>query len=367
MSKKTKAKKVRKKPTARDIIRRIVSIVSLIGFIACTIALLYPVISDRWNRYRDLQLIAEYNRVIKKSDPATFNDMLKTAEDYNQYLISQNRNLVTDAAYEPDEYYESLLNPTGNGMMCYVEIPKIDVTEPVYHYSTEISLGMGVGHIHGSSLPTGGKNTHSVLTGHRGLPNQKFFSDLDKLEIGDYFYIHILDKTLAYRVFSKRVIVPTDVSGLMIEDGQDLMTLVTCEPYGVNTHRLLLTGMRIPFDEKKYVEDGFVTHEKHNIVIDPAVWVAAGFVLFIVIMVTFTIVRRVKDRKQRLKEEAEHTDESSESPDNSADPPDEATDLPDKDSDPPDKNSDLHDKDSDLPDKDSDIPEKDSVPHDGKS
>ena len=263
--------------------------------------LLYPVVSDRWNRYRDLQLISEYNKFVEEQDPTTYDKVIKEAQDYNAYLLKENRNIVTDAEYDPDEYYETLLNVMHNSMMCYIEIPKIDVTEPVYHYSTEVSLGIGVGHIHGSSLPTGGVNTHSVLTGHRGLPNQKFFSDLDKITEGDRFYIHILGKTLAYEVFSIRVILPTDVSGLMIEDGQDLMTLVTCEPYGVNTHRLLVTGRRVPFDETK-VENGFVTVEKHEKIVDPAVWVFAGFALFIVILVMITIVRKVLDKKKAKKE-----------------------------------------------------------------
>ena len=139
--------KKKKKRSKRTIIRRIVSVISIIGFLASTAALLYPVISDRWNRYRDLQLISDYNKVISETDEAEFERIMKEAQDYNEYLVSQNRNIVTDAEYEPDAYYETLLDIMGNGMMCYIEIPKIDVTEPVYHYSTEVSLGYGVGHI----------------------------------------------------------------------------------------------------------------------------------------------------------------------------------------------------------------------------
>ena len=153
---------------------------------------MYPVVSDRWNRYRDSQLVTNYNEKLQYIDNTERDEILKKAVEYNRYLKLQDRNIVTDADYEPDDYYETLLNLTGNSMMGYVEIPKIDVTEPIYHYSHEISLGKGIGHIHGSSLPVGGKSTHSVLTGHRGLPNQKFFSDLDKVSIGDKFYIHVL-------------------------------------------------------------------------------------------------------------------------------------------------------------------------------
>jgi len=271
----------------------LISVFSIIGFIACTVLLLYPVISDRWNRYRDMQLITEYNEKAVQMDTKEYDALMKKASDYNQYLVTQNRNIVTDAEYDPDAYYETLLNLTGNGIMGYVEIPKIGLTEPIYHYSTEVSLGIGIGHIHGSSLPTGGETTHTVLTGHRGLPNQKFFSDLDKIKKGDKFYMHILNKILAYQVYDIKVIEPTDVDVLMIENGRDLATLVTCEPYGVNTHRLLVMGERVEFDEKKVDEKGLVTTEEHKLVIDPAVWVFAGFMLFIFILVISTAIRKI--------------------------------------------------------------------------
>ena len=274
-------------------IRRLISVFSIIGFIACTVLLLYPVISDRWNRYRDMQLITEYNEKAVQMDTKEYDALMKKASDYNQYLVTQNRNIVTDAEYDPDAYYETLLNFTGNGIMGYIEIPKIDLTEPIYHYSTEVSLGIGIGHIHGSSLPTGGRTTHTVLTGHRGLPNQKFFSDLDKLKPGDKFYMHILNQTLAYKVYKIKVIEPTDVDELMIENGRDLATLVTCTPYGVNTHRLLVMGRRTPFNESQTDENGLVTVEEHKLIIDPAVWVFAGFMLFIVLLVISTAVRKI--------------------------------------------------------------------------
>ena len=274
-------------------IRRLISVFSIIGFIACTVLLLYPVISDRWNRYRDMQLITEYHQKAVQIYSKEYDELMKKASDYNKYLVTQNRNIVTDAEYDPDAYYETLLNFMGNGIMGYVEIPKIGLTEPIYHYSTEVSLGIGIGHIHGSSLPTGGETTHTVLTGHRGLPNQKFFSDLDKINIGDKFYMHILNKILAYEVYKIKVIEPTDVDELMIEDGEDLATLVTCEPYGVNTHRLLVMGKRVEFDEEKVDDKGLVTTEEHKLVIDPAVWVFAGFMLFILILVISTAMRKI--------------------------------------------------------------------------
>lgn len=273
--------------------KNIISIVSLLGFIVCTIALLYPVISDRWNRYRDMKLIAKYNEVVSNIDAAEYQKILQDADDYNNKLLLQSRNIVTDAEYDPDVLYESLLNVTKNGIMGYIEIPKIGVKEPIYHYSTQVSLGNGIGHIHGSSLPVGGNSTHTVLTGHRGLPNQKFFSDLDRLEVGDNFYLHILDKTLAYKVYDIKTITPDDVGSLMIENDRDLATLVTCTPYGVNTHRLLVMGERTEFDEEVNVDDEFVTNEKHKTIIDPAVYVFLGFMLFILLLIIITIVRKI--------------------------------------------------------------------------
>lgn len=292
---------IMKKSKRKQFIRAIITVISVLGFLVCTVVLMYPVISDKWNRYRDSQLIAAYNEMIKNGDPATHEQELKEASAYNKTLYMQGRNIVTDAEYDPDQYYESILNTMNNGLMCYIEIPVIDVLEPVYHYSNEISLGIGVGHIHGSSLPVGGKSTHSLLTGHRGLPNQKFFSDLDQLKNGDNFYIHIYGHTLAYQVFRRDIVLPGEVDGLFIEQGKDLVTLVTCEPYGVNTHRLLVTGKRIPFAEKENVKDGKVTTGEHRVMIDPSVWVLAGFTVFILLLLIFGIIRHMVRKKRRKK------------------------------------------------------------------
>ena len=271
------------------------------GFLLCTVALLYPVVSDQWNRYRDAQLVTNYNEKLQVIDNTERDEILKKAVEYNRYLKLQDRNIVTDADYEPDDYYETLLNLTGNSMMGYVEIPKINVTEPIYHYSHEISLGKGIGHIHGSSLPVGGKSTHSVLTGHRGLPNQKFFSDLDKVSIGDKFYIHVLGEVLVYRIYDIQEIEPHDVGVLFIEDDKDLVTLVTCTPYGVNTERLLVMGERIPVEELELDEEGAVIIDEHGTVIDPAVWVFIGFMAFIFILFFSTLIRNIIYYREKKK------------------------------------------------------------------
>lgn len=281
------------KKKSRGILRKFISIFSILGFLACTIALLYPVISDRWNRYRDMQLITNYNEKISDLSEDDYSDIIEAVNKYNRELRMKGKETVTDKEYAPDEYYESMLNLTGTGMMGYIEIPSIGVSEPIYHYSTDEVLAHGIGHIHGSSLPVGGDSTYSILTGHRGLPSQKFFSDLDQMKVGDKFYVHILNETIAYKVYDIKVIEPHEVEFLRIQDGKDLMTLVTCTPYGVNTHRLLVMGERIEFNQEEHVSDGFVTNEEHKEVIDSALWVFIGFMTFIILLITLSIIIRV--------------------------------------------------------------------------
>lgn len=289
--------------------KKIKSVISLVGFLLCTLLLVYPLISDKWNQYRDKQIIDSYIEEINNGDPQFYENELQKARNYNRVLYLEGRNIVNQSEYAPDEYYETLLNVTGTGIMCYVEIPKIDVTEPVYHYSTDLSLEQGVGHIHGSSLPAGGVNTHSVLTGHRGLPSQKIFSDLDRIETGDNFYIHILGHTFAYCVCNIKVVTPDDVSDLLIESNRDIITLVTCEPYGVNTHRLLVTGERVDFDESN-VENGLVTTEEHKTIIDPAFVIFVGFMIFVILFAAIIAVRKIlakrKETPKAAKDKTKH-------------------------------------------------------------
>jgi len=280
---------------------KIKSIVAVIGFLICTLVLLYPLISDRWNQYRDKQIIDRYIDEINTGDSQFFENEMEKAYEYNKSLYSDGKNVISESEYTTDENYENLLNSTGTGIMCYIEIPKIDVTEPVYHYSTDISLDKGVGHIHGSSLPVGGDNTHSVLTGHRGLPSQKIFSDLDRIKKGDNFYIHILGHTLKYRVFDIKVVTPDNVSDLTIQKNKDIITLVTCEPYGINTHRLLIMGNRVEFDETK-VENGLVTTEEHQKVIDPALMIFIGFMIFVGLFAVIAVIRTLMAKRKKAPE-----------------------------------------------------------------
>lgn len=266
---------------------RLMKRLSIIGMIVSFCALLYPFISNEWNRHLDKQRISVYNGITTSDvDKEKQEEMYKEAVDYNTAIGTANANVVSDKEYETDDSaYEAMLNPSAgsayDGMMGYIEIPCIDVTEPIQHYSTDEILEDNVGHIHGSSLPVGGKNTHCVLTGHRGLPSKKIFTDLDKVKKGDEFYIHVLGKTLAYKVCDIRIVLPDEVDSLKIEDGRDLVTLVTCTPYGINTHRLLVTGERVPF-KGKVNGNGYV-NVKHNIQLDRGLMVCIGFALFLIL------------------------------------------------------------------------------------
>ena len=182
--------------------------------------------------------------------------------------------------------------------MGYIEIPKIQVSVPVYHYSTDDILDRGVGHIHGSSLPVGGNGTHSVLTGHRGLPESKLFTDIDQVAVGDKFYLHMLTRHLAYQVIDVRVVLPHEVSSLVIEKERDLVTLVTCTPYGVNTHRLLVTGKRVPYDIEDVKEDAkegqtFAIQSKMT----PLNAMVLGFVSVLLIVLVSILISYVRGRK----------------------------------------------------------------------
>lgn len=205
--------------------------------------LLYPTFSDYWNSFHQSRAIASYAEAVTQVDDDTYVRMLEAARAYNEKLAGSEQSW-TLSEEEREEYYE-LLNVAGSGIMGYIEIPSINVSLPIYHGVDEAVLQIAVGHIEGSSLPVGGLGSHCVLSGHRGLPSAKLFTNLDQLVEGDVFVIRILDETLTYEVDQIRIVEPTDLSSLERKDGKDYCTLVTCTPYGVNSHRLLVRGHRI--------------------------------------------------------------------------------------------------------------------------
>ena len=210
--------------------------------------LLYPTVSDYWNSLHQSQAIATYADSVENMDEQDYEKLWDAAVSYNQKLFQSGHGLGLKD--EEKEEYNELLDVSGTGIMSYIEIPKIKCSLPVYHGTDEGVLQIAVGHIEGSSLPVGGLNTHCVLSGHRGLPSAKLFSNLDKLEEGDIFMIRTLDQTLTYEVDQIRIVLPDEVEDLKVEEGKDLCTLVTCTPYGINTHRLLVRGHRVANQEE---------------------------------------------------------------------------------------------------------------------
>ncbi len=205
--------------------------------------LLYPTFSDYWNSFHQSHAIASYVEQIAELDSDTYERLWADAQAYNQSLVGKaNRYDMTD---EERARYESLLDVSGNGIIGYIEIPSIKCELPIYHGTDEAILQIAVGHIEGTSLPVGGADTHCVLSGHRGLPSARLFTDLDKMVVGDTFMMRVLDETLTYEVDQIRIVLPEEMDDLEIEEGKDYCTLVTCTPYGINTHRLLVRGHRI--------------------------------------------------------------------------------------------------------------------------
>ena len=204
--------------------------------------LLYPTVSDYWNSFHQSRAIASYIEQIESIDPADYDKEYERARVYNEALAQKpNRFVLSDEDYEE---YESLLNLTGSGIMGYIEIPKISCSLPVYHSTDEAVLQIAVGHIEGTSLPTGNPGTHVVLSGHRGLPSAKLFTDLDQMEEGDLFVIRVLDRIMTYEVDQVLIVLPEEMDALAIDPEQEYCTLVTCTPYGINSHRMLVRGHR---------------------------------------------------------------------------------------------------------------------------
>ena len=205
--------------------------------------LLYPSLSDYWNSMHQTRAIASYAETVSQLDTAQYDEMWKAAQDYNRSLAQRETAFaLTD---EQKAAYESLLDVSGLGVMGYIEIPEIDCSLPIYHGTEESVLQVAVGHLEWSSLPVGGEGTHCVLSGHRGLPSAKLFTNLDKLAVGDTFLLRVLDEVLTYEVDQILIVEPEQVDALGIVPGEDYCTLVTCTPYGVNTHRLLVRGHRV--------------------------------------------------------------------------------------------------------------------------
>ena len=226
---------------------RIVVILLIVVLLAGLSLLLYPFVSDYWNSLHQSRAIATYMEAVTELDEAAYEEWWDGAKTYNASLPGTQNRFLPDK--EEQRNYEKLLDISGTGILGYVEIPNIDVLLPIYHGTDEEVLQVAIGHIEGSSLPVGGESTHCVISGHRGLPSSRLFTDLDQLTEGDIFILRVLDETLTYEVDQIHIVEPDDTSLLGIEEGQELCTLITCTPYGVNSHRLLVRGHRVENQE----------------------------------------------------------------------------------------------------------------------
>ena len=261
----------------------------------------------RWNNYRQKRLISNYEEAVTQAEESIdYEAEWKKAHDYNEALLPSilpDSFAVAAASEEEDEVYMSCLNLAGNGVMGYVEIPKIDIKLPVFHGTDEKVLEQAAGHLEGSSLPVGGVNTHAVISAHRGLPSASLFTDLDRLEEGDHFLLYILDDILCYEVDRVSVVEPEETEGLSVVDGEDLVTLLTCTPYGVNTQRLLVRGSRIPYVPEE--AEAYRQTIQMAAISGPGVKLqyigaAAGAVfLILILMIAAPIRRRRRNREAR--------------------------------------------------------------------
>ena len=275
----------------------------LIGiiFLAGLSLLLYPLVANQWNNYRQKQLLSGYEQTVSQKEEANeidYDAELKKAVAYNEALLPS---ILPDSfaiaeASEEDQVYMNTLNIAGDGMMGSVEIPKINIKLPIYHTTDEEVLKQAAGHLEGSSLPCGGGSTHAVISAHRGLPSASLFTDLDQLKEGDHFLIHVLNETLSYEVDKISVVKPEDTSALVVEDGKDLVTLLTCTPYGVNTERLLVRGHRVPYVEQEVADEktplsGISLHTNYLL------WVIVG----LTVTASFVFVLYLREKKLKKK------------------------------------------------------------------
>lgn len=259
--------------------KHITTIILVVILFAGLSLLLYPSFSDYWNSMHQSRAVAAYAETVANINDDDYEQLWSAAEQYNQELSMSG--MIWSMSDAQTRQYDKLLRIDDSGMMAYIEIPKINCSLPIYHGIEESVLQTSIGHLAGTSLPVGGESTHCVLSGHRGLPSAKLFTDLDKLAEGDEFLIRTLDEVLTYEVDQIRVVEPMDLSNLQIINGMDYCTLVTCTPYGVNTHRLLVRGTRIKTENAMEVRITADAIQFETVVVAP--FVAVPIILLLVI------------------------------------------------------------------------------------
>ncbi len=263
---------------------KITTLLLFLVFLAGLSLLLYPTVSDYWNSFTQSRAIASYADEVAGMDTDKYAALWDDAIAYNQALPSRSNPYVLTAAQEAE--YDDLLNLSGTGIMGYVEIPTIACSLPVYHGTGDSVLQVAAGHIEWSSLPVGGESSHCVISGHRGLPSAKLFSDLDKLVEGDIFILRVLDEVLTYQVDKILIVEPDETENLTITEGMDYCTLVTCTPYGINTHRLLVRGHRI----ENLAESKAIRITADAVQIDPMVVAPIALIPFLLLFMCILIL-----------------------------------------------------------------------------
>ncbi len=272
--------------------KKLSTIAIILVLVAGLSLLLYPTISDYINSLHQSRAIANYVEAVNNLDDDTYKKIWNNAVEYNKKLLKKNNRYKMTAEEKAD--YEAQLNISGAGVMGYVDIPSIKCTLPIYHGTDESVLQTAVGHIDISSLPVGGKSTHCVISGHRGLPSARLFTDLDKMTEGDLFMLRVLDETLTYEVDQIRIVLPDEISSLEITEGKDYCTLVTCTPYGVNTHRLLVRGHRVK--NRELSKKAQITADAMQI--EPLL-VASIIAILILTILMIALMIKLKIRKNR--------------------------------------------------------------------
>lgn len=254
--------------------------------------MLYPTVSDWWNKRVSTKAIKNYDAIVEEIDEADYTAYFEAAEAYNESIVKIG-SYDTIVAPELLENYEDTLDVTGTGIIGYVTIEKINVNLPIYHGTSSAALQAGAGHLEGTSLPIGGESTHSVIVGHRGLPSAKLFTDLDQMEVGDTFTITVLDQVYTYEVDQISIVLPTEIEELYVVDGKDYCTLMTCTPYGVNSHRLLVHGVRVDNTESGILH---VTAEAYQIDVIIVATVTAVPLLLLLLIGLLIFTRRQKKK-----------------------------------------------------------------------
>jgi sortase A len=262
--------------------RRKGTIILLVSFFIGLSVLLYPSISSYWNSKTQSKLIYDYETMLAQYRPEDYTALFEQADDYNEKLLTLENPLLEKS--ELEDLYYTTLNVSGTGMIGYITVPKISQELPLYHGTSDSVLAFAAGHFEGTSLPVGGKSTHSVVSAHRGLPTAVLFTHLDRMEIGDTFYFTILDRTVTYGVDQIRIVEPDDASLIRIVDGKDYCTLLTCTPYGINTQRLLVRGHQIDASQTRNIYIANEAYRIEPVIVMPIVALPIIFILLVYVM-----------------------------------------------------------------------------------